>query len=59
MNRKNPSKRPRPSYEEGRVRDPRIEQMQDAAYSKGDLFGLLRRAATKQAPDDAEPPERP
>ena len=52
MNRKQPSKRPRPSYEEGKVRVPRIEAMQDAAYDREDLFRLLRRAATEQVPGE-------
>jgi len=57
MNRTKPSKRPRPSYEEGRVRDSRIEEMLDPAYTKGDLSRLLGKAA-KQVPTSDQPRER-
>ena len=38
------SKPPRPSYEEGTLRDPSIEKMQAAAYKKGDLLALIKKA---------------
>lgn len=43
MTSKNPNKRPRPSYEEGQLRDPAIEQMQ-RALEKGDLQRLIKKA---------------
>jgi hypothetical protein len=39
------SKRPRPSYEEGELRDKSIEKLMDPDYRKGDLKKLLARAA--------------
>jgi hypothetical protein len=41
------SKRPRPSYEEGKLRGPEIEKKQDSEYKKGDLLALIRKAAAK------------
>jgi hypothetical protein len=38
------NKRPHPSYEEGKLRDPSIEKKQDAEYKKGDLLALIRKA---------------
>jgi len=37
-------KRPRPSYEDGELRDKSIEQKQDAEYKKGDLLALIKKA---------------
>jgi len=42
---KKSSKRPRPSYEEGRLRDPSIEEKQSTEYKKGDLLALIKKAA--------------
>ena len=44
MGNKKQSKRPRPSYEEGKLGDPKIEAKQDAEYKKGDLLALIRKA---------------
>lgn len=41
---KTSDKRPRPSYEQGRLRDASIEKKQDADYKKGDLLALIKRA---------------
>ncbi len=45
MSNKKQGKRPRPSYEEGRLRDSSIEKKQDAEYKKGDLLALIKKAA--------------
>ena len=34
----------RPSYEEGKLRDPSIEARQDSEYKKGDLLALIKKA---------------
>lgn len=52
MNRKNPNKRPRPSYEDGELRDPKIAEKADPAYTKKSLLKLLSRAV-EQAPKSA------
>ncbi len=44
MTSKKSEKRPRPSYEDGKLRDPAIEKMQDAEYKKGDLLALIKKA---------------
>lgn len=41
---KKQTKRPRPSYEDGKLRDPSIADKQDAEYKKGDLLALIKRA---------------
>ena len=56
------SKRPRPSYEDGKLRDPRIEAMQKDAAKDGDdqrsgLVRLIRRAVRlPQAPSRSDGP---
>ena len=50
-----PSKRPRPSYEDGKVRDPRVEEMQKASAEQGEnqrggLLRLIRRAISPKHP---------
>jgi len=40
----NKNKRPRPSYEDGKLRDPSIEKMQDKAYQRGGLTRLIKKA---------------
>jgi len=42
------SKRPRPSYEEGKLRDPSIAKKMDPNYKEGDLLALIKKAAKKQ-----------
>ena len=44
MTGKKSAKRPRPSYEDGQLRDSSIEAKQDAEYKKGDLLTLIKRA---------------
>ncbi len=48
------SNRPRPSYEDGKTRDPEIERLQNEAARSGDkqrsgLLSLLKRAVQKSA----------
>jgi len=42
-------KRPQPSFIEGKVRDPRIEEMQGVGIDQEDFTRLVRRAATYRA----------
>jgi hypothetical protein len=44
VNRKVPSTRPRPSYEEGELRDKRIEALQDGRYEQKDLLALVKQS---------------
>lgn len=51
-----PSKRPRPSYEDGKLRDPSIEAMQKDAANEGQdqkdgLLNLIKRSVQKPAPE--------
>jgi len=39
------NKRPRPSYEDGKLRDPSIEKMQDPKYRGKDLVRMIKKAA--------------
>ena len=43
-----PSKRPRPSYEEGELRDKSIAEKQDPKYRAEDLRRLIGRAVKKR-----------
>lgn len=43
------NKRPRPSYEEGKLRDPSIEKMQDAKYRRGKLARLIKKAIRRSS----------
>lgn len=52
MNRKNPSKRPPPSYVEGKLRDPEIERKQVGEFNRSDLDRLLGRTITKKKPSE-------
>ncbi len=47
------SKRPRPSYEDGKLRDPSIEKMRDKTYRREDLARLIKKAAKRKAPEGA------
>ncbi len=49
----NKSKQPKPSYEEGELRDPSIKKMQDKTYQRGDLARLIKKAAKGKAPEGA------
>lgn len=42
---KNEGNRPRPSYEEGELRDKSIEEKMDPAYRRETLRALIRKAA--------------
>ena len=44
----NKSKQPKPSYEEGELRDPSIKKMQDKAYQREELTRLIKKAASKK-----------
>ncbi len=46
MNTTKPSKQPRPSFVEGKVRDPRIEEMQGEGIDQEGFIRLVKRAAT-------------
>lgn len=37
--------KPRPSYEEGELRDKSIEEKMDPAFRRKDLLGLIKKAA--------------
>jgi hypothetical protein len=45
----NKKKRPGPSYDEGRLRDPDIAKAQDANFKPADLLRLLRKAVQPKA----------
>ena len=47
----NQSKRPRPSYEEGELRDKSIEKKIDPTYQPKDLTRLIQRAAKRKPPE--------
>lgn len=47
---KKTGKRPLPSYEEGKLRDPSIEEKQDPNYKPDDLLGMIRKAAKGKPP---------
>lgn len=42
---KNRSKRPRPSYEEGELRDKSIEEKMDPGFKREDLLRIIKDAA--------------
>lgn len=46
MNRKQPRKRPQPSFTEGRIRDPKIEGLQDKDFSRDKFLAVVKKAAT-------------
>jgi len=56
VNRKRRSKRPQPSYDDGKLRDPAIEQMQDSKFSREDYVRLIKRVARASHQTPAEPP---
>jgi len=49
MVEKQARKRPQPSFIEGKVRDPRIEEMQGEGIDQEDFTRLVKRAATYRA----------
>lgn len=42
------SKRPRPSYEEGELRDKSIEKLADPDFQESDFLKLVKKAASRQ-----------
>ena len=46
MKRKAGNNRPRPSYEEGKLRDPKVAAKLDLTFKRGDLRALIKKAAT-------------
>ncbi len=44
MNTSKPSKQPRPSYEDGKARDPHITEMQSKGIERGAFFALVKKA---------------
>lgn len=52
---KRSEKRPRPSYEDGKLRDPSIEKMQDRPFKRGSLLRLIKKALNGKAPEGASP----
>ncbi len=42
------SKRPRPSYEEGELRDKGIEKLADSNFQEGDFLKLVKKAASSR-----------
>ena len=44
------SKRPQPSHKEGKVRDKRIEEIQDPAFEAEHMHALIKKAATTPVP---------
>ena len=45
-----PRERPRPSYKEGKLRDPCIEEMQEQAFTRDDFLRTIKK--TVPAPSD-------
>ena len=52
-----PSKRPRPSYEEGELRDKSIEKKQDPNFQPTDLVDLVRKAVSARHPKGQNKPK--
>ena len=50
MATKKQSSRPRPSYEEGHLRDPEIEKKMDPDYRESDLWTLIKKAVKVKPP---------
>jgi hypothetical protein len=44
-----PSKRPRPSYEIGRLRDKSVKKEQPPAFKEKHLHEMIKKAATKKS----------
>jgi hypothetical protein len=53
VNKKSGNKRPKPSYEEGELRDKSVKAMQDADYKKGDLLTLIKKAVAGRRQGDS------
>lgn len=47
----------RPSYEEGKTRDPKVAAMQREGIERDKFFGLIRKAVKKPSGRPAEQPE--
>jgi hypothetical protein len=48
MGKKPPSKRPRPSHEEGELRDKSIEKLADPDFQESDFLNLIKKAASSR-----------
>ncbi len=46
MNTRQPRKRPQPSFTEGKIRDPKIEALQDKYFSRNIFLSVVTKAAT-------------
>jgi len=46
-------KRPLPSFNEGKVHDPKVAEMQDEGFRRDDFLSIVKRAATKRDNADA------
>jgi hypothetical protein len=54
MNTNVPSKQPRPSYEEGKVRDPKVAAMQERDFQRSDFSDLVKKAVAVIRKSDAK-----
>lgn len=54
MNKTKPNKQPRPSYKDGKLRDPRIAEMQNEDYTRDDFLRVIERASSPQHPHTPE-----
>jgi len=54
MNTNAPSKQPRPSYEEGKMRDPKIAAMQERDFQRSDFSDLVKKAVAVIRKPDAK-----
>ena len=53
---KKSEKRPRPSYEDGKLRDPSIEAKQDKGFKRAGLLALIRRAVRHSQQGEGQAP---
>jgi hypothetical protein len=54
MNTKQARKRPQPSFVEGKVRDPRIEEMQDRNFSRDKFLAVVKKSVAATRKSDAK-----
>lgn len=47
------TKETKPSYEDGHLRDPELEKLQDPKFRSSDLQKLIAKAAKGKAPEGA------
>lgn len=48
------ARQPRPSYEEGKVRDPRIKEMQDRDFSRDKFLAVVKKSVAAIRKPDAK-----